>query len=69
MISGKRSYLATGSSERLRDLKFFIALSMCKHLPMLQLFPPISHLIRRRQPADYLSLLTPSTLCHDDFVK
>ncbi len=34
---------------------------------MLQLFPSISHLIRPRQPDIYLSLLTPSILCHDDF--
>ncbi len=36
---------------------------------MLQLFPPISHLIRSSWLAFYLSLLTPSILCHDNFVK
>jgi hypothetical protein len=36
---------------------------------MLQLFPSISHLIHHSGPTEYLSLLTPSILCHDDFVK
>jgi hypothetical protein len=31
MISGKHEYLMIGSSERLRDYKFFIALSVCKY--------------------------------------
>jgi hypothetical protein len=36
---------------------------------MLQLVPPISHLIHPRRPSVYLSLLTPSILCLDDFIK
>ncbi len=36
---------------------------------ILKLFPPILHLIRRSWPAVYLSLLTPSNLCHEDFMK
>jgi hypothetical protein len=35
----------------------------------LQLFPPISHLIRYCRPAVYLSLLTSSFLCYGDFMK
>ncbi len=38
-------------------------------LLVLQLFPPISHLIRRGRSAVYLFLLTPSVLSHSDFVK
>ncbi len=36
---------------------------------LLQLFPPIPHLIRSSRPAVYLSLLTPSILHHGHFVK
>ncbi len=36
---------------------------------LLQLFPPISHWIRRRCSAVYVSLLTPSILSQSDFVK
>ncbi len=48
-------------------ISFYSAL--CLQILLLQLFPPISHLIRRSRPAVYLSLLTPSILRHGHFVK
>ncbi len=49
-------------------LKSFYS-ALCLQILLLQLFPPISHLICRSQPAVYLSLLTPSILSYSDFVK
>ncbi len=46
---------------------FFCALYL--QILMLQLFPPISHLIRHHRPAVYLSLLTPAILRYSDLVK
>ncbi len=43
--------------------------TLCLQIFLLQLFPPISHLICRRRPAIYLSLLTPSLLSYSNFVR
>ncbi len=43
--------------------------SLCLQILLLQLFPPISHLIWRSRPTVYLSGLTPSILSYSDFVK
>jgi hypothetical protein len=66
-ISGKREHLARLFGE-VAWLKVFYS-ALCLQIFMLQLIPPISHLIHRGRAAVYLSLLTPSILCHDDFVK
>ncbi len=50
-------------------LKSFFYSTVFLQILLLQLFPSISHLIRRRHFAIYLSLLTPSILSHSDFVK
>jgi hypothetical protein len=49
-------------------LKSFYS-ALCLQILLLQLFPPISHLIRRSRPTVYLSLLTPSILHHGYLVK
>ncbi len=43
--------------------------TLCLQTLWLQLFLPISQLIRRSPSAVYLSLLTPSILCHGHCVK
>ncbi len=54
--------------EEISWLKSFYS-ALCLQILLLQLFPPISHLIRRSRPAVYLSLLTPSILSYNYFVK
>jgi hypothetical protein len=58
LISGKHEYLALGSLERLRDQKVFYS-SLDLRIFLLQLFPPISRLIRYSRSTVDLSLLTP----------
>ncbi len=49
-------------------LKSFYS-ALCLQILLLQLFPPISHLICRSRSAVYLSLMTLSILSYSDFVK